>query len=1221
MPMFLNIFIFELRYRFRRPATYIYFTMLFLVAFLMISTGSSAATEKVYYNAPITIANVHLLISLFGIFLASAVMGVPIYRDLEHKTGTFLFSYPISKTAYFMGRFWGSFATLLFISFGSVIGIYLASVITPVMGWEEASRFGPNLLKNYFQPWLTLTVPNLWLAGTLFFAVIVFTKNIKAIYSGGILVFIIYALSSVFVADLDNQDLVQLMDPFGLNSFNIQTRYMTPYEQNNMLLPVTGNLLTNRLMWSALGLLFFAAAYGRFSFERFFAPKKTRGREEKESVVKTAIESLKVKVSFAGKYQWNSLKTMTRVEIQNVTKDVYFRVILLGGAIFLALDMWFGSTTYGVSSLPVTSVLMEYKGFTYIIFVYIILVFFTGESLHRDKASGYATINDTFPVKDSTVIASKFFGMVFICLLLTVLPIFIGLFIQTISGYFNYNLDVYLIDSFFIALPDYLQMVLLIFAIHLVVNNKFAGHAASIGVWLAINLIQSIGGYDFNLFFYSYRPGFTWSEMNGLGHFGESLFWFNSYWLIFGLFLMLFFSIFFSRGTDSGLKNRLKVARSKLGALSTKLSYLFLVLALAIGAYIYNSVVYENTYTTSDEGTDFAVAYEKQLKQYEYLPQPKITSVNLKADLYPNERRAEFKADVTIVNKTDSPIDSIHLSNNGLNSFSVLYQGDTLKYRYPLRLKPRKYEIFGKRPRNGGYKIVALPKTMQPGDTLEMVMLGKKGYKKFPNSGFGRQIVYNGTFIAGGIPAIGYSAQNELSSDSDRKENDLPVKNADLPEHDDELGRKTLLFSDDADFIQFEATLSTVPEQIAIAPGYLQREWTEDGRRYFHYIQDTPIQAFFNIVSADYAVFKDEQELPNGEKVDIEIFYHPGHDYNLDRFNAAYKDGLKYFSETYGSFQFRQMRLLEFPRYAGFAQSFPNTVPYSESFGWLADFGDPNEFDYAYYVTAHELAHQWWGHQITPNYTRGSNLISEALAEYSALILTERKYGKDNMKRFLRDELDDYLFGRANESKKENTFINCNRSYQWYNKGSLILYALRDYIGDEAMNAGLRGFRDEFALKQSPPFPGSSDLYRHLSDNTPDSLKYYLEDTWKKITLYENKAQEVTAEKLADDEYLVTFKINSQKLYADSLGMESNAEYVADFIDIGVFAEDDRDENGRTRTNPIYLQKHKISPGESTLTIKVKGLPAKAGIDPYNKLIDRVPDDNIVDVEVSSTDE
>lgn len=1212
--MFKDIFLFELKYRFSRPATYIYFALLVIVPLILFGTGNTPASEKVFHNSPVVVAEFLLLSSIFGILIASAVMGVPLYRDIEHKTGTFLFSYPISKFGYFMGRFWGSFATLLFISSGALLGIFLGSLMGPLFG-TDAERFGPNELINYLQPWLTLVIPNLWLAGTLFFALIIFTRNIRSIYSGSIIIFIGYLLANFLARDIENKDLVQLIDPFGLNSFDLQTRYLTPYEKNSFLVSITDNLLLNRILWTLLGLLFFIGAYFRFNFTYFFQTPQKKSKAKAETQ-EAPVGVLKQVISdFSTQYQWKSLSTLTKIEVQNVLKDIYFRSILLGGMIFLVLDFWIGNTLYSVPNLPSTSFLMEYKGYDYTLFVFIILVFFTGEALHRDKATGYSIISDTFPVKDGIIIASKFLGMAFICLLLTSLPIVVGLIVQILKGYYLFDLHVYLIDSYLITLPDYLQMVMLVFAVHLVVNNKFAGHAAAIGIWVVMIILRNFADYNFNLFFFSYKPSYTWSDMNGLGHFAEFLIWFNKYWTAWGVFLVLFFSIFFSRGSEDSWKSRWQTAKSRLKRPATLLSVAFLIMALAAGAYIFMSVVYENNYLTVKEGKLRSVAYEQQLKKYERLPQPKYTKVNIKADLFPLEREAYFEAKVQLVNKTDAVIDSIHFNSSELSEFKVILHGDTLPYRFPLEYPSAKFQIFGKKEPQHWYQITALPQPMLPGDTLDLVIVSNKKFQGIPNSGYGREIVYNGTFFSGGIPRIGYVANNELSSDEDRKKYGLPPKPEDLPEHRDPYGESTLLFVGEADLISFEATVSTIPSQVAVAPGYLQREWEENGRRYFHYIQDTPIQAFFTFVSAEYELLKEEAFLPDGQKVNIEIFHHPTHTYNLDRFLAAYVDGLTYFSETYGNFQFRQMRLLEFPRYAGFAQSFPNTVPFSESFGWVADFKKPDDFDYVYYVTAHELAHQWWGHQITPNYTRGSNLISEALAEFSALILTERRYGKDNMKRFLKEELDNYLSGRSNEGKKENTFINCNRAYQWYYKGSLILYGLQDLIGQEAMNSALRSFNQEFGLRETPPFPGSYDLYDHLYAVTPDSVKYYLDDTWNKITLYDNKAEKVTAIKLADGDYEVTLNVRSQKLYADETGKESNAEYEADYIDVGIFAAEDKDENGRTRVNPLYIQKHKIKPGQSTITVKVKGDPVKAGIDPYNKLIDRLPDDNTAGIE------
>lgn len=1213
--MFFTILSFELKYRFSRPATYVYFALLLIAASILIGSGSTPASEKVFHNSPVIIANLQLLLSLFSILIASAVMGVPIYRDLEHRTATFLFSYPISDGAYLMGRFWGSFITLIFISLGGMLGIYLGSIIGPGTGWTDAARYGPNSLINYLHPWFTMVLPNLWLSGTLFFSVIIFTRNIKSIYTGGIVIFIAYLLANFLARDVENRDLVQLLDPFGLNTFDYQTRYLTPFEQNSYLLDVSGNFLWNRLLWSSLGIVLLVTAYFRFNFNYFFQEKSGKSNAKTESSEYIKPEKRTVWADFSTNYQWNSLITLSKIEIKNATKDIYFRSILLGGMIFLVIDFWIGQTLFSVPNLPVTSILMEYKTYDYNLFVFIILVFFTGEAIHRDKSTGYSIISDTFPVKDWVIIASKFFGMAVICFVLATLPIVVGLIIQVLKGYMQFDFPVYLVDSYLISFPDYLQLMMLVFAIHLLINQKFAGHAAAIGIWLVMIVLRNFADYNFNLFFYSYKPSYMWSEMNGLGHFGEPLFWFNLHWTVIGLSLVLFFSIFYSRGTEINLKSRLRLAKQRLTSPSTIVSYCLLLIAFDTGAFIYKNVVYDNGYLTVKENEERSAEYEKQLKQYELIPQPKFVRISLKADLYPEDRDAFFLADVQLVNKTNVRIDSIHFQQSTLTDFQILHNGDTLMHRFPLSFGKPKFQVFGQKDEKEWYKIYALAQPMMPGDTLDLQIRSSLLSRGFPNAGYGREVVHNGTFVSTTLPRIGYDPQSEISSDEKRRKYGLPEREEDLPPHDDPHGTHTLLFASDADFIQFEAIVSTIPSQIAVAPGYLQREWEEGGRRYFHYIQDSPIQAFFTVVSAEFDVMKKMVTLDSGEEVNLELFHHPGHTRNLDRFMAAYEDGLHYFSTTYTPFQFRQMRLLEFPRYAGFAQSFPNTVPFSESFGWIANLSDPNSFDYVYFVTAHELAHQWWGHQIAPNYTRGSNLISEALAEYSALILTERAYGKDNMKRFLKDELDKYLIGRSNESKKENVFINCNRPYQWYYKGSLILYALRDYIGDEAMDQGLKNFAEEFSLRESPPFAGSADLLRHLEAVTPDSIRYYLEDTWKKITLYENKAEEAISTKNDDGTYSVVLKVKSQKVYADSSGRENFAAYEGDYIDIGIFAKDDTDENGRTRTNALYLQKHKIKPGESTITLQVATEPAKAGIDPYNKLIDRIPDDNLIAVE------
>src|SRR5262249_20302643 len=189
-------------------------------------------------------------------------------------------------------------------------------------------------------------------------------------------------------------------------------------------------------------------------------------------------------------------------------------------------------------------------------------------------------------------------------------------------------------------------------------------------------------------------------------------------------------------------------------------------------------------------------------------------------------------------------------------------------------------------------------------------------------------------------------------------------------------------------------TVTTSPDQIAISPGYLQREWMENGRRFFHYKMDAPILNFYSFQSARYLVRRDRWSR-DGNDVAIEIFYHPGHEYDLDRMIESTKAGLDYFTTNFGPYQHKQFRILEFPRYETFAQSFPNTIPYSESIGFIARVrpDDEKDIDYPYYVTAHELAHQWWGHQVIAADVQGATLLIETLAQYSALLIMKHKYG------------------------------------------------------------------------------------------------------------------------------------------------------------------------------------------------------------------------------------
>jgi aminopeptidase N len=611
-------------------------------------------------------------------------------------------------------------------------------------------------------------------------------------------------------------------------------------------------------------------------------------------------------------------------------------------------------------------------------------------------------------------------------------------------------------------------------------------------------------------------------------------------------------------------------------------------------------------YRTNKEQKQISADFEKKYKKYEFAPQPKIIDVKAAVDIYAAERSTKAVAMFTLVNKTDHPIDSLIL-NIGSPIVHTSIEKLTINGTPLNRILEDNVNRF---------YMYAMATTMMPADTVTMEVAIDAHYDGFPNTGLGREIVYNGTFFDLSVfPSFGYPG-DPMTSDKDRKKYGLPKKDYVAPPQTDPWGLSNLLFNDDADYITFEAVVSTSGDQLAVAPGYLQKEWEEDGRKFYQYKMDGEMDLFFNISSARYNVLRDQWKAPGGQVVNIEIFHHPSHTYNLDRFVKSVKASLDYYENNFSPYQYRQIRILEFPRYSSFAQSFPNTVPYSESFGWVADFSDVDDTDYAFFVTAHEVAHQWWGHQVTPSATRGANQISESMAQYSALMVLAHEYGRDCMQEFLKYELDRYLRGRAGEDKFEATLLdNDSRAYVWYNKGALVLYALQDMIGEAQLNTAFKEFIDTAAFRQHPPFPTSNEWYSYIKKATPDSMHYFIEDAFEKITLYENRITGATYQRMEGDNYKVKLTVQSKKTYYDGQGLEAGAGNGKDLIEIGIFGEDGKNDKGKKMKIPLYLKKHWLDAGEHVLEFVVKGKPDKAGIDPYNKLIDRIPDDNLKSAE------
>ena len=394
----------------------------------------------------------------------------------------------------------------------------------------------------------------------------------------------------------------------------------------------------------------------------------------------------------------------------------------------------------------------------------------------------------------------------------------------------------------------------------------------------------------------------------------------------------------------------------------------------------------------------------------------------IRDSIYPGTLDADASGTYSMVNKTSNVIDSLFLDHNdAISTFEFDKETD-------LVLEDTLYN----------FDIYRLKNPLYPGDSLKLSF----SVKNKPNTSIRKNssVVSNGTFINNRLfPTFGYPG-GELTDDKTREKYDLPPNKL-KPHPSDSTALGNTYISKDADWIDFEATVSTSKDQIAIAPGYLQKEWIDGDRRYFHYKMDSKILNFYPFNSAKYEVVEDQWN-----DVKLEIYYHKDHDYNLDRMMKGMKAALEYCSSNFSPYQHRQLRIIEFPRTSGgFAQSFPNTVPFSEDIGFIAKVDDSEDGgnDYAFFVSVHEVAHQWWAHQVIGADVLGATMLSESLSEYVTLKVIEQVNGKKKMRKFLKRSLDTYLTQRTFERKRENALMyNDGQGYIHYQKGSLVFLSL-----------------------------------------------------------------------------------------------------------------------------------------------------------------------------------
>jgi hypothetical protein len=848
---------------------------------------------------------------------------------------------------------------------------------------------------------------------------------------------------------------------------------------------------------------------------------------------------------------------------------------------------------YGTQTYPATFRLLQALQSGFSLAPLIIAGFYAGELVWRDRDRRVHEIIDATALPNWAQLVPKFLALTLVLFATLATAVVAATLIQLVKGFGAIHPGEYWAWFVLPNAVDFAGIAGLALFLQVLSPNKYIGWGLLLVYFVVISVMGPLG-WQHPLYQYGNSYPNPLSDMNGDSVGGAAGWWFRLYWGACLVVMLTIAHLLWRRGTETRFAPRLRFALARARGGAGLVAAGGLVVMIGTGVWLYDQIDRQNLYETSLDADRHLAEAEKLYLRFEHAPEPSITALRLNIAIHPQTRLMEATGSYTLINRTGSPIRDVHLAvpEHARDILALDIAGARLVTDDDMHF----------------VRIYRFDRPLAPGATTTMAFTVRRWQRGISAKGDDQRLLANGTFLDSSeiAPTIGMHRSALLSDPVKRRKYGLPseLRMAKL-EDTDALSRN---YVDNADWVTSDITLSTDADQTPVAPGRRVSDVTSQGRRTARFVTSAPILNFWSIQSARYAV-----KNRTSDGVQLSVYYDQAHPYNVDRMLTAFDDALRYYRANFGPYQFDYARIVEFPGYASFAQAFAGTMPYSENIGFLGDFRDPDSIDYATYVAAHELGHQYWAHQLVPADRQGSTLMTETLAQYSALMVMKHRYGEDKIRRFLQYELDSYLRSRGSERLEEQPLLRVeNQGYVHYRKGSLALYLLQDRLGEARVNALLRGLLDRYRFKGAP-FASSTDLVSGLHAMARNAEEQHLvTDTLERITLYDFKADHARTRRLPGGQWQTTLTVNADKAYADGKGKESPAT-LKQTVDIGLFTE--RPGKAAFGANNVLLRKrYPLVNGTQTITLITSAKPQFAGVDPYNMFIDRNSDDNIVAV-------
>ncbi len=562
--MFGEIFRFELKQQLRSPLFWMIALAFGALAFAAAGSDSvqvGGGVGNVHRNAPYVITQWLIIFTLLGMFLITVFVAGGALRDFDNGTAELFFATPISRTAYLGGRFTAGYlaaaVVLIFVALGLMTGV--------LMPWVDPDRLGPTNFAAYGYAFVFFVLPGLFFVSALLFLLATLTRSMLGTYIGIIAFFVLWQIAVITTGNLEHRTLGALIDPFGFGAFELATRYWSAQDRNMRVPEITGILLINRAIWISVGFALIAATFSLFRPDR----EGLRWRRRKKAVAKTdeapdARHTLvlpQVTLSGDAAARWSQFLKLAWFDTRGVLRGVALIVMLAFGLINLGGSLAFTNEIFGTKIYPVTHVMTEQLDSSYNFLLFIIIGFYAGELVWRERSAKISEVTDAFPLPDWIPLLSKLVALTTVIVIFLMFGALECVGYQVIRGFYHFEPLLYLSNIALSTLAFVLLAVLALF-FQVIANNKFLGYLLIVLFFVSRIALGQLY-FDHHLYSYGSAPAALYSDMNGYGHFLAGHLWFRAYWACFAVALLVIAALFWSRGTALGWAERTHIARQR----------------------------------------------------------------------------------------------------------------------------------------------------------------------------------------------------------------------------------------------------------------------------------------------------------------------------------------------------------------------------------------------------------------------------------------------------------------------------------------------------------------------------------------------------------------------------------------------------------------------------------------------------------------------------------